>query len=215
MSSQGYPSNRTLSGDESLVLPEFDAPADDPVALLGDWLERAERVGVSEPRACTLATSAGAGHPSSRVLLLKELSGGGLVFTTSRGSRKGLDLAVAPWGSATFHWRETMQQVNVAGPTALLSDAESDALFAERPVAAQATTAVSEQSALLADEDALAVRARELVERGEALPRPPAWGGYRLTPERIEFWQGRASRLHRRLEYTRVEGVWTHRRLQP
>lgn len=207
--------SHTLSGDETVESPEFDAPPEDPIALLRGWLRQAAERRVREPAAAVLATADAAGRPSSRVVLLKEIDGDGLVFTTHLGSRKGRDLAVNPWGSMTFYWRETLQQITVAGRVERLADRRADELFAERPVAAQATTAVSEQGQPLADEQALHVAAAALAEKGEALARPVGWGGYRLLPDAIEFWHGRASRLHRRLAYTRVGVGWAHQRLQP
>ncbi|AUS80773.1 pyridoxamine 5'-phosphate oxidase [Actinoalloteichus sp. AHMU CJ021] len=211
---ESRPAN-TLSGDESLVLPEFDVPPADPFVLLRRWIALAEEYRVREPLAVSLATVDAAGRPSSRVVLIKEVVDGGLVFTSHTGSRKGRDLAVQPWASMNFYWRESLQQITLAGPVEALPAARSDELFAERPLAAQATTVVSAQSAPLAAEGELHTRAQELIEAGNALPRPAGWGGYRLLPTEIEFWQGKASRLHRRLSYSRENGGWSHRRLQP
>ncbi|MBB5159499.1 phenazine biosynthesis FMN-dependent oxidase PhzG [Saccharopolyspora phatthalungensis] len=206
----------TLTGDESLHLPEFDAPPRNPVELLHRWLDIATEKGVREPRAVVLATANELGRPSSRVVLLKEITDDGeLVFTTHVNSRKGRDLAATPWASVNFYWRETLQQINVSGPVEPLPAARSDELFAERPVAAQATTAVSAQSTTLSDEQEMADRAQRLIDAGDPLPRPTGWGGYLLRPDAIEFWHGRANRLHRRLEYTRDGAAWAHRRLQP
>lgn len=207
----------TLSGDETIELPEFDAPPADPVALLRRWLAAADERGVREPRAVVLATADRAGHASSRVVLLKDVEGDALVFASPTGGRKGRDMAETGWASMSFYWRETLQQITVSGPVRMLPDEDSDALFAERPVAAQVTTAVSDQGADLLDEAALHARADELIGLGQPLARPRDWAGYALKPHRIEFWHGRASRLHRRLEYRR-EGSgsgWATRRLQP
>lgn len=205
----------SLTGDESLLLPEFDHPPTDPVELVRQWFARADDLQVREPGAFTLATADVNGHPSSRVVLLKGISGEGLIFTTHTGSRKGRDLAAMPWASATFYWRETLQQMTVAGPVSSLPEGESDALFDERPVAAQATTAVSQQSTPLADDQVMHRAAQDLIDCGAPLARPDGWCGYRLSPERIEFWQGRRDRLHRRLEYWRDGECWNHQRLQP
>ncbi|MBA3781226.1 MAG: pyridoxamine 5'-phosphate oxidase [Nocardioides sp.] len=205
----------TLSGDESLQLPEFDSPPDDPVALLGTWIAAAEGV-VREPLAVTLATSDSSGVPSTRVVLLKGVEEtGGLVFTTHHGSRKGHDLRSNPYAAINFYWRETLQQINVVGSVTRLDDAEADQLFSARPLAAQATTAASNQGAPLADEQELHRRAEALAQTDGPVPRPDGWGGYRLRIERIEFWQGRSSRLHRRLSYTLDDQGWTASRLQP
>jgi dihydrophenazinedicarboxylate synthase len=211
----GTPSAQTLSGDEGVDLPEFDRPPADPLPVLDRWLAAAAEYGVREPLAVSLATVDERGRPSSRTVLVKEIADGALVFTSHTGSRKGRELATTPWASVNFYWRETMQQISLAGPVEPLTAERSDALFAERPVAAQATTAVSRQSHPLGDEQVLHRRAQELIDAGAPLARPDGWSGYRLIPHAIEFWHGRASRLHRRLAYVRDGDVWTHQRLQP
>jgi pyridoxamine 5'-phosphate oxidase len=208
---------QTLSGATDLDLPEFDHPPASPWGVLRDWLAAAVERGVREPYSVVLATADAAGRPSSRVLLLKDAGEDGLVFTSATHSRKGRDLAAQPWASVTFYWRETLQQITAAGEVERLTDDESDRLFAGRPLDAQAASAVSRQSAPLADETALHEAARELVAAGEPLPRPAGWAGYRLVPRELEFWYGSPTRLHRRLAYSRPAGeaAWTHRRLQP
>ncbi|MFE5888957.1 phenazine biosynthesis FMN-dependent oxidase PhzG [Streptomyces sp. NPDC056468] len=208
---------QTLSGDTSLVLPEFDAPPQDPCPLMRAWLDAAVAREVREPYAAVLATADGSGRASSRVLLVKEIDDRGLLFTSFRGSRKGRDLDVTPWASLTFYWRETLQQLSVQGPVEILTGEESDDLFARRPLSARATTAVSRQSRPLDDEAALKARAKSLVEAGDPVPRPDEWTGYRLVPQAIEFWYGSPDRLHRRLRYDRGADTagWAHQRLQP
>ncbi|HEX5990104.1 MAG TPA: pyridoxal 5'-phosphate synthase [Solirubrobacterales bacterium] len=201
----------TLSGDATLELPEFDAPPADPLPLLERWLQDADEMGVREPRALALATADAEGRPSVRTLLVKQLTPT-LVFSGSYGSRKGRDLAVNPRAAGTLYWRETLQQITIEGPVLRLSEAESDALFAERPAAGRATTVASDQGAALADPEALRRKADEL---GGELQRPPSWGGFRLDPDLIEFWHGSPTRLHRRLLYIKGESGWSHRRLQP
>jgi len=205
----------TLTGDESLQLQEFDTPPAEPLGLLDRWLSIAAEHDVREPLAVALATVDAKGHPASRIVLVKEVTDGALVFSTHVGSRKGQHLAATPFASMTFYWRETLQQITIAGPVEMLSDEQSTALFDARPLAAQATTAVSHQSQPLYDEQSLHQRAGELIGAGEPLTRPHGWAGYRLVPHRIEFWQGRSTRLHRRLEYTWDGTTWTSQRLQP
>lgn len=205
--------DHALTGDDSLVIPAFDAPPSDPMTLLVAWLRDAQGR-VAEPRAATLATADATGRPSSRVVKIKQVSPAGLVFTTQETSRKGRDLDVNPYAAVTFHWRETVQQVNVAGRVVMLDDDASDTLFAARGREARATAVVSEQGAPLEDEVRLTERAEAALGRAD-LTRPAAWHGYCVVPERVEFWQGRASRLHRRLEYLREGDGWSARRLQP
>jgi dihydrophenazinedicarboxylate synthase len=204
----------TLSGDPTLVLPEFEAPPEDPLPLLDRWLRLADEKGVREPRALALATADAEGRPSNRTLLLKQVTPA-LIFAGSYESRKGRDLAVNPRAAGTLYWRETLQQIVVEGPVRKLSEAESDALFAERPAAGQATTVASSQGESLSDPAELRETATVLSHRAEPLQRPARWGGYRLDPDLIEFWHGSPDRLHRRLLYTKGDSGWSHQRLQP
>jgi pyridoxamine 5'-phosphate oxidase len=204
----------TLTGDIALDLPEFDSPPDDPLGLLSRWLGEARENGVREPWALALATADADGRPSSRIVLLKEVEPA-LIFTSHYGSRKGRDLVASPWVSGTLYWRETLQQVVIDGLAEQATAAESDALFAERPRAAQAATIASEQSEELRDPEALRKATEMILSSKAPLSRPPGWGGYRIAPERIEFWHGRPDRLHRRLLYAKAEAGWTHRRIQP
>jgi pyridoxamine-phosphate oxidase len=212
----------TLSGDETLELPEFGQAPDDPLPLLREWLSRAEAGGVSEPWTASLATAGaseggGPALPSTRVILVKDLDEQGFVFGTYTSSRKGRDLAATPYAALGFYWRETMQQLRAEGPVERLSEADSEALFAARPRAAQATTAASRQGSPLDDEGALARRAASLADSADGIRMPGDWAAYRLVPVAVEFWQGRTSRLHRRLAYRRESPAapWTHARLQP
>jgi len=187
----------TLGGEILLELPEFDDPPADPLALMRAWIDGASRH-VREPMALALATVDADCNPSCRVVLAKEVDERGLVFTTHHGSRKGRDIAAVGRAAGTLYWRETLQQINIAGPVERLRDEVSDELFRERPLAAQATTTVSHQGEPLDDLDVLRARAQKLTEPGEAPSRPEGWGGYRLAPDRIEFWHGSTDRLHRR-----------------
>jgi pyridoxamine-phosphate oxidase len=206
----------TLTGDEDLLLPEFDRPPADPVALLRDWVWAAEERGVREPLAVTLATAGADGRPSSRTVIVKAVDARGLVFATAEQSRKGRDIAATGWAAGTLYWRETLQQVNVAGTVERTTAAESDDLFHDRAPSSQAATAASHQSEVLEDEDALRAAVDALLATDAPIERPAGWGGYRLLPERVEFWHGRRDRVHRRLAYElEPSGAWVARRLQP
>ena len=204
----------TLSGDSTLELPEFDSPPPDPLPLLERWLRDADGRGVREPRALALATADAEGRPSSRILLLKQATPF-LVFSGSYESRKDRDLAANPRAAGTLYWRETLQQVTIEGSVRKLGEEESDALFAERPQAARASAAASKQGETLDDPAGLRESAESLAADGEALSRPPHWGGWRLDPDLVEFWHGSPNRLHRRLLYIKSDGAWRHQRLQP
>jgi pyridoxamine 5'-phosphate oxidase len=196
-------------------MPEFEDPPADPIGLLRAWLDLAWERGTREAHAFTLATVGGDGRPSSRTVLVSSIDARGIVFASHYTSRKGRDLANVPYGSGTLYWRETSRQVNLAGPVERLSAAESDALFADRPAEAKAVITASDQSAMLADEALLRARVEELVRMGSPLERPDDWGGYRLSVDRIEFWQQDHDRVHRRLQYVHDDDLWTWSRLQP
>jgi dihydrophenazinedicarboxylate synthase len=182
--------------------------------LLDRWLRLADERAVREPRALALATADADGRPSSRILLLKQASPA-LVFAGSYESRKARDLAANPRAAGTLYWRETLQQITVEGPVKKLSEAESDALFADRPPGGRATTVASAQGEPLDDPADLRQVADSLAAGDEPLHRPARWGGWRLDPDLVEFWHGSPDRLHRRLLYIKGESGWTHRRLQP
>ncbi|WP_218120059.1 phenazine biosynthesis FMN-dependent oxidase PhzG [Actinopolyspora mzabensis] len=204
-----------MTGSADLHLPEFESPPDCPVALLRSWLSTASEQEVREPAAMVLATTDTERQAWTRVVLAKNVDDRGIIFSTSGNSRKGAHIAENPRAAATFYWRETLQQINVAGRIERLTDEDSDALFDERPVAAQATTAVSRQSETLEDAESLRAQVARLTDAGEPLERPSWWGGFRLVPETIEFWHGSPDRLHRRLQYERAGDGWRARRLQP
>jgi pyridoxamine 5'-phosphate oxidase len=193
------------------------AAGDDPVALFVRWLDDAVSADVHEPNAMALATATPDGRPSSRIVLLKGLDARGLVFFTGYDSRKGQELAANPRAAATMLWHPLQRQVRVEGAVERLADEESDAYFASRPRGSQIGAVASPQSRSISGRAALERRVAE-VERGFAgrdVERPPMWGGYRIAIESIEFWQGRVSRLHDRLRYTRVPGGWERDRLAP
>jgi dihydrophenazinedicarboxylate synthase len=204
----------TLSGDPTLELPEFDSPPAEPLSLLERWLAAADARGVREPRALALATADADGRPSSRIVLLKQVSPA-IVFAFGAKSRKGRELAANPRAAGTLYWRETLQQVVFEGPVERMSAEESDRLFAERPPAGRAATVASNQGEALGDPDGLRRETAALASAEEAPQRPEDWGGYRLDPDLVEFWHGSRDRLHRRLLYVKSDGAWAHRRLQP
>jgi pyridoxamine 5'-phosphate oxidase len=189
----------------------------DPIALFNERFAEAKRVEPHDATAVTLATADLHGRPSARMVLLKGADERGFTFFTNRTSRKGRDLSENPFAALCFHWPALQEQVRVEGPIALVDDAESDAYFASRPRESQIGAWASEQSAPLGSREALIARVREIEARFPSeVPRPPHWGGYRLTPERIELWRAGAARLHDRFLYTRdADGAWTLTRLNP
>lgn len=191
----------------------------DPLRQFERWMEDAIAAGVPEANAMVLSTVDERGRPWGRHLLLKELSEGGFVFYTNYRSRKGRHLAVHPAAALTFAWLGLHRQVCVTGTVERLDPAESDAYFAIRPRGSQLGAWASAQSTVLPDRTTLDAHFAEAEERfaGRAVPRPDHWGGYRLRPDEIEFWQGRANRLHDRVRYVLApDGVgWERCRLAP
>lgn len=209
------PSRPSVTGAIELNLPEFEAPPSDPMPLLVAWAETAERLGVIEPYNAALATTDAHGDLANRFVLAKSFDTEGVTFGTNSGSLKGRQLAETPRAAIVIYWRETRQQVRLVGPVELLSTAESDAIWADRPVPSQAASAASEQSEPLEDDAAYRAAAARLAAPGTPLPRPADWNGYRLRPDTLEFWHGGADRMHRRLRYDRTPAGWTHLRLYP
>ena len=197
-----------------MALNEADVPAD-PLLLFHEWLEEAISGGVPEPNAMTLATVDSDCKPSARVVLLKEVSGGGFVFYTNYLSDKGKELAHNPNASLVFLWLETQRQVRINGRVEKVSAADSDAYFAIRPRSSQAGAVASPQSTVIPGREELEARFEEVLSQDGEIDRPPRWGGYRLMPEVIEFWQGRESRLHDRLRYRKLAKGWKLERLAP
>lgn len=196
------------------------APEDcdaDPLHQLKLWLQEAIAAGVAEPTAMNLATVAADGRPNARIVLLKGLDDGELTFFTNYESRKGVCLAGNPFAALTLFWPELERQIRIEGRVARLDPARSDAYFASRPHGSRIGALASQQSRPLADAHALAERAAALkAQYPEQVPRPPHWGGYGLKADRVEFWQGRPSRLHDRVLYLPAsDGGWTRSRLQP
>ena len=190
----------------------------DPILQFQHWLERAEAAGIPEPNAMTLATTSSEQHPSARMVLLKEANQDGFVFYTNYGSQKARELSANPRAALVFFWPALSRQVRITGRVAKTSRAESESYFHTRPRGSQLAAWASWQSSAIPDRAFLEARVRKLEEkyRGVDVPLPPNWGGYRLRPESIEFWQGRPNRLHDRLRYSRQpKGNWKIERLAP
>ena len=189
-----------------------------PIEQFRRWFDEALAADLHEPNAMTLATATPGGRPSARTVLLKGFDERGLVFYTNYEGRKSSELEANPHCALVFYWGELERQVRVEGLVRRVPAEESDAYFAGRPRGSQLGTWASRQSQPIRDRDTLEKRLRELEAeyKGRQVPRPPFWGGYRVEPETIEFWQGRENRLHDRLRYRRSEGGgWRRERLQP
>lgn len=197
-------------------LSETDTDAD-PIVQFGRWFEQALTAQIREPNAMGVSTVSADGRPSSRILLVKDFDHRGFTWFTNYQSRKGEELAVHPHASLLFHWLELERQVRIEGRVEKVSAAESDAYFQSRPLKSRLSAIASSQSSAVDDRAALEARyAKAEAQYGDHPPRPEHWGGYRLQPDYVEFWQGRASRLHDRIAYTRMkDGNWTRERLQP
>lgn len=197
-------------------LGEAATPAE-PYALFTRWFARVLKDGGPDPHAFALATADRRGAPSVRMMLLKAWNEQGFVFATNRRSRKGREIAATKRASMLFYWPALQRQVRLEGPIAPVSEAESEEFFRERPRDAQLGAWASRQSARIAGRETLAVRlaAAEARFANREVDRPEYWGGYRLVAKRIEFWQGRASRLHDRIVYTRTARGWKKQRLSP
>ena len=197
-------------------LTEQEADAD-PIRFFQRWFEEALKAGVREPNAMTLATVGADGQPAARIVLLKGADERGFVFYTNYESRKGRELAAHPRAALVFWWQELERQVRVEGAVEKVTSEESDAYFASRPRPSRLGAWASDQSRPLPDRETLEQELAEVSERypeGD-VPRPTHWGGYRVVPTLVEFWQGRASRLHDRIEYARTPEGWATQRLAP
>jgi pyridoxamine 5'-phosphate oxidase len=206
----------TLGQGLAVGIPEAAEDAD-PIELFAAWFEAAGSSGILLPDAVALATSTADGVPSVRMVLLKGVDARGFVFYTNYGSQKAHELEANPRAALCFHWPVLQRQVRVAGTVTRVAPEESAAYFATRARGSQIGAWASRQSERLASREDLERRAREAEERfaGADVPLPPFWGGYRLEPSRIEFWQGRADRLHDRLVFLREGERWTTERLHP
>jgi len=193
-----------------------DSSEPDPLKQFERWFQQALDGKLSEPNAMTLATVASDGRPSTRIVLVKGFDARGLVWYTNYESRKGRELAASPFAALQFHWVELERVVRIEGRVEKTSAAESDAYYKSRPLDSRLGAWASPQSEVIASRSVLVASAAKAAARF-ALdpPRPPHWGGYRLVPDRWEFWQGRKSRLHDRLRYRRVDEAWLRERLAP
>jgi pyridoxamine 5'-phosphate oxidase len=192
--------------------------ARDPFRQFEKWFQEVEAAKLPEPNAAVLATAARDGRPSGRIVLLKGADGRGFVFYTNYDSRKGRELEANPRASLVFPWLDLERQVIVEGAVGRVAREESEAYFHSRPRQSQLGAWASAQSTIIAGREALeeSMKAMERKYAGLEAPLPPNWGGYRIVPETVEFWQGRRNRLHDRLRYRREEnGGWAVERLSP
>ncbi|MEE4176748.1 MAG: pyridoxamine 5'-phosphate oxidase [Bacteroides sp.] len=196
--------------DESVALGH-------PFSQFSQWFDQALESGIPEPNAMTLATTDQEGKPRARVVLLKTLDETGFVFFTNYDSHKGNQLQVNPYASLVFLWLELQRQVRVEGKVEMVTEEESDTYFALRPRTSQIGAWASPQSQEISGRHYLEKRYQAFEKKFEnrEVPRPTFWGGFRLIPEHIEFWQGRQNRLHDRLVYEMQDGQWTMKRLAP
>jgi pyridoxamine 5'-phosphate oxidase len=203
--------------ESNLVLCEEEIPAD-PYALFAQWYLTAEATELPEPSAMTLATATANGIPDARMVLMRGFDERGFVFYTNYQSRKAAELAQNPKAALVFHWAPLMRQIRVEGDVEKVSPAESDAYFRTRPFGHKLGALVSPQSQVIVNREYLEDRLKALQAQfteNDDVPRPAHWGGYRVVPHTIEFWQGRANRMHDRLRYGREGATWCVERLAP
>lgn len=191
---------------------------EDPILLFKDWFEAAQKSDIPEPNAMTLATASKEGVPSARIVLLKGIEESGFIFYTNYESRKGQEIASNPLGALVFLWKEMERQVRIEGTILKLDESQSTKYFQSRPKGSQIGAWASPQSQIIQDRSILVDQYNSLdiqYANQQQLPKPPNWGGYTINPKMIEFWQGRSSRLHDRLRYTKHSSGWSIDRLAP
>ncbi len=203
---------------KSYELAELDesGAANEPLLQFRQWLDEALKAELPEPNAMTVATVGEDGRPSTRIVLIKGLDERGIVWFTNYESRKGQELAIHPFAALQFHWVELERVVRIEGRVEKVSAEESDAYFHSRPLDSRLGAWASPQSQVISSRAVLVANAaKAAAQHGLKPERPPHWGGYRLVPERWEFWQGRRSRLHDRIRYRQEGGSWVRERLAP
>ncbi|GAB3886606.1 pyridoxamine 5'-phosphate oxidase [Spirosoma agri] len=189
----------------------------DPIAQFRVWFDAALQANIPEPNAMYVSTVTADGRPDGRIVLLKDVSEAGFVFYTNYESRKGQELISHPFATLTFFYQALERQIRIEGRVEKVSAQESDAYFGSRPRGSQIGAWVSHQSSVIESRDVLENRQNEIEARfaGQPIPRPPYWGGFRIVPDAVEFWQGRPSRLHDRIRYRQEAGHWLIERLAP
>lgn len=207
----------SIRTDYQLASLAEDDVAADPIAQFQCWFDQALKAKVTEVNAMSLSTVSADGRPSSRIVLIKEFDQRGFSWFTNYDSKKGQELAGNPQAALLFFWSALERQVRIEGHIEKISDTENDSYFHSRPVGSRQSALASQQSQHIANRQLLEDKLAQVVSQfGDAPPRPEHWGGYRLVPDFLEFWQGRSSRLHDRIAYTRqADGTWAISRLQP